>query len=214
MPTNKQSRHPGESFDVSEAKRRFAFEKRLQEHAKARAAALKRKALNASGARLAAIKREYAVVAKRFNESLARSKKIMRLVAEATKRQKLGLNSSAARRAENMAVNSLRKKLAETNLFNAKLLYTNKLLQNERLTSRQKAQIIRQLDNAKTVREAKLVYESLASTLAGISKPVNESTDRKVLGSSSRVTRPAMTQTLNECYEAERWAQLAGITKR
>ena len=192
---------------------RLAYEKNLQERAKARAAALKKEAAKASGRKLEEIKKEYATVAKRYNESLARAKKLTQLV-ESAKLQKARSNSAAARPAENTAVDSLRKKLAETNLFNAKLLYTNKLLQNESLTARQKAQVIKQLDSAKTVREAKLVYESLASTLAGTSKPVTESKDRTVLGSGSRATRPASTQTLNEGYEAERWAQLAGITKR
>jgi hypothetical protein len=97
-PTNKQSRHPGESF--GEAKKRLAAEKKLQEQAKARAAFLKQEAAKAKGNKLVAIKKEYAVVAKRFNESLARSKKITQLVAEATKQQKAGSNSSAARPAE------------------------------------------------------------------------------------------------------------------
>jgi hypothetical protein len=106
--------------------------------------------------------------------------------------------------------------LAETNLFNVKLVYANRILQLEGLTSRQKSQVIKQLDGVKTVREAKLVYESLTQTLGGSSKStVTEGADRKVLGSASRATRPAATsQSLNEGYEAERWAQLAGITKR
>jgi polyribonucleotide nucleotidyltransferase len=103
-------------------------------------------------------------------------------------------------------------KLAETNLFNAKLQYTNKLLQSESLTSRQKAAVIKQLDEAKTLAEVKLVYVSLTKTLAR--RPVTENKGRQVLGSSSRTTRPASTQTnLNEGYEAERWARLAGINK-
>lgn len=222
MPSNKQSRAPGDSFAVTrtEGLRRLAFEKKLQERAKARAAALKKEAAAAKSSKNASrfneAKKEYAVVAKRFNESVIRTKKIQQLVATATKKlQESRSNSGAARPAEDTAVNvTLRKKLAETNLFNAKLLYTNKLLQNEQLTARQKAQVIKQLDSAKTVREAKLVYESLANTLAGTSKPMTEGKDRQVLGSGSRATRPASTQTLNEGYEAERWAQLAGITKR
>ena len=222
MPTDKQSRHPGESFAVArtEGLRRLAFEKKLQEQAKNRAAALKKEAAAAKSSKNASrfneAKKEYALVAKRFNESVTRTKKITQVVANATKKlQESRSNSGAARPAENTAENAtLRKKLAETNLFNAKLLYTNKLLQNEQLTARQKAQVIKQLDTAKTVREAKLVYESLANTLAGTSKPVTEGKDRQVLGSGSRATRPASTQSLNEGYEAERWAQLAGITKR
>lgn len=200
-------------------KRRAAFEARLQERAKARAAFLKKEVAQAraenDAKRVAALKKEYAFVAKRFNESLRRSKKITSLMAEAKKAQNgFRPNGGPARSAESQVVESLRNKLAETNLINAKLLYTNKLLQNEQLTARQKAQVIEQLDSAKTVREAKLVYESLARTLAGTSKPANdEFRDRRVLGSSSRATRPASTQTLSEGYEAERWAKLAGITK-
>ena len=104
----------------------------------------------------------------------------------------------------------LRKKLAETNLFNAKLLFTNKILQTELLTARQKAQVIEQLDGAETIREAKLVYESLAKALV---KPRRTVSEGRVLGSSSQATRAASTQTpsLNEGLEAERWARLAGI---
>ncbi len=199
------------------AKRRLAFEARLQGRAKNRAAALKKEAARASarrdGKKYATLKREYAQVAKRFNESVDRSKKLRTMLAEATQVQKRGQNGSADRSAESRTEKTLRSKLAETNLINAKLLFTNKLLQNEQLSARQKAQVIEQLDSAKTVREAKLVYESLARTLAGTAKSVNESRDRKVLGSSSRVTRPASTQSLNEGYESERWARLAGITK-
>jgi hypothetical protein len=199
-------------------KRRAAFEARLQERAKARAASIKKEvALARSMKNLrkeAALKKEYALTAKRFNESRMRLNRISHQMAEAKKfHNESRPNGGSVRLAESKAVASLRNKLAETNLINMKLLFTNKLLQNESLTARQKAQVIEQLDSAKTVREAKLVYESLTRTLAGRSRPVNESRNRTVLGSASRATRPASTQTLNEGYEAERWARLAGITK-
>lgn len=187
--------------------RRLAFEKRIQERAKARAASLKKEAISArakkNSKKLAEVKKAYAFVAKRFNESVARTKKLQ---------SESRSNSDSTRSAENKTVEHLRTKLAETNLFNAKLQYTNKLLQNEQLTTRQKAQVIKQLDEAKTLREVKLVYESLAKTL--VRRTVNENRGHQVLGSSSRITRPASTQTsLNEGYEAERWAKLAGINK-
>ena len=220
-PSNKQSRAPGESFATtrSEGMKRLGFEKKLQERARSRAASLKKEAASPrtrqNARRLAEVKKEYALVARRFNESVTRAKKFALIVAQATRKlQEARSNSVATRPAESGADDTLRKKLAETNLFNAKLLYTNRILQNEQLTSRQKAQVIKQLDTVKTVREAKLVYESLASTLAGSARPVNEGKDRTVLGSGSRATRPASTQTLNEGHEAERWAQLAGITRR
>ena len=210
--SNAQNRMP-ESLQ-----RRARFERRLQARAKVKAAGLKREAFRARAARnlrrFNEAKRQYAYVARRFNESVARSKKISRLIAESARSQRgRSLNGSPTRRAESGAVNSLRNKLAETNLINAKLLYTNKLLQNDALTARQKAQVIEQLDSAKTVREAKLVYESLARALFNSSRSLTESRTRGVIGSASRATRPASTQTLNEGYEAERWARLAGIVK-
>lgn len=198
--------------------RRAAFESRLQERAKARASQIKKAVASARSKRdlkkESVLKKEYAQVARRFNESLDRSKKLTKLVAEAKKlHSESRRNGGSTRPAEKSAVeSSLRKKLAETNLFNAKLLYTNKLLQNESMTARQKSQVIEQLEEAKTLAEVKLVYESLAK-LAGNSRPVNESRNHKVIGSSSRTTRPASTQTLNEGFESDRWAKLAGIVK-
>jgi len=213
--------HESETWEKrkTEATRRLSFERKLQERARVRVSALKKEHASAKAKknmkRVAEIKKEYALIAKRFNESVERGKKMSKLVAEAARKiQESRENRGATRQAKDSAVvNNLRNKLAETNLFNAKLLYTNKLLQNERLSTKQKSQMIKQLDGAKSLREVKLVYNSLAETLAGDSKSMNESADRAVIGSASRVTKPASTQTLNEGYEAERWAKLAGIVK-
>lgn len=128
-----------------------------------------------------------------------------------TSRHGANRNGSPTGRA-GIAETKLRRQLAETNLFNAKLIFSNKLLQNESLSKRQKAEIIERLDEARTLREAKLVYESLTKAMAGTSRPLREGVDRRILGSSSAPTRPASTQ-LNEGVETERWARLAGITK-
>ena len=139
-------------------------------------------------------------------------------LSEALRRERRGSSrndvrpNDTSRRVHTENDNKLRAKLAEANLFNAKLAYSNKLLQNESLTKRQKAQVIERLDEAKNLREVKLVYESLVKTMAGTSRPLRENAERRVLGSSSRPTRSAST-TLNEGVETERWARLAGILK-
>lgn len=216
-----------EADDMSEAddalpmeslKRRLSFEKRLQERARTRAKQIKKEAAAARSRRdsksFTRLTSEFKTVNQRFVESKEREKKISKRLAEsATPRSQARQNGMSTRPAE-QAVNNLRKKLAETNLTNAKLLYTNKLLQNESLSAKQKADIIEQLDGATTLGEARRVYQSLSTVLAGGAKSrVTEGTDRKVIGSASRTTRPASTQTLNEGIEAERWAKLAGITK-
>ena len=101
----------------------------------------------------------------------------------------------------------LKKQLAEMNLFNAKLLYVNKLIQNRNVSSKQQRAIVEALDNAKTIREAKLVYEGLTRSLN--KKSLSEGT-RKVLGSSSKPTRSG-SATINESTQTNRWATLAGI---
>ena len=111
------------------------------------------------------------------------------------------------------ATTKLKGQLVEMNLFNAKLLYANKLLQNKNLTVKQQRAIVEALDNAKTLREAKLLYKSLSESLARRGrggKNLSESTIRTI-GSSSRSTRSAApTRNGNE---TDRWAVLAGISK-
>jgi len=59
----------------------------------------------------------------------------------------------------------LRTKLNEINLLNAKLLYVNKLIKHEGLTEGQKIKIIETFDRAKNVREAKLIYTTIAESV-------------------------------------------------
>tara|TARA_Y100000310_G_scaffold295461_1_gene326821 strand:- start:36 stop:1745 length:1710 start_codon:yes stop_codon:yes gene_type:complete len=111
------------------------------------------------------------------------------------------------------AVTSLRDQLIEMNLFNAKLLYANKLMQNRNVTSKQQRAIVEALDNAKTLREAKLLYKSLTTSLNKRSgRTLSEGRIAKTLGSSSRSTRSA--NPVNNGNEVDRWAVLAGIANK
>lgn len=104
----------------------------------------------------------------------------------------------------------LKDKLEESNLFNAKLLCCNKLLQNESLTARQKASAIERLDEAQSIREVKLVYESIVKALGREKSKINESA-RGGVGSSSRPVSSGGATLLNEGAIVDRWAKLAGI---
>jgi len=197
--------------DVSESRlaRRLKIERRIQERAQHRIVALKREGRQARPARKAALIRQIRALNVKVNESISRSKKVRAALTES--RRSVGLNNRRSQRTESSgdrrAVNNLRAKLSEKNLDNMKLKYTNKLLQNESLSKKQKAIVIERLDEARTPRELKLVYESVSKTLTR--RSLTESGSR---GSSSRVTRPASTQNLlNEGFETERWAKLAGI---
>jgi hypothetical protein len=112
------------------------------------------------------------------------------------------------------ALNGMKDQLSEMNLFNAKLLYANKLMQNRDLTASQQRHIVESLDQAKTLREAKLLFEGLTKSLlkgTGRSGSLNESATRRIVGGSSRSTSSA--QALNNRVETDRWALLAGIKK-
>lgn len=109
-------------------------------------------------------------------------------------------------------VHALKGQLSEMNLFNAKLLYANKLMQNRDLTPRQQRAIVEALDNANTLREAKLLYKSLTTSLnkkRGNSGRLSEGVVR-ARGSSSSPTRTAQP-VQSGVGEKDRWAVLAGL---
>jgi len=109
------------------------------------------------------------------------------------------------------AVGSLRTQLTEMNLFNAKLLYANKLMQNRNVTPKQQRAIVEALDKARTLREAKLLYQSLTASLNKRSTKGRSLTESRALrgGSSSKSTRSAAAAKSG--VEVDRWAVLAGI---
>ena len=109
-----------------------------------------------------------------------------------------------------VAVRKMKKQLSEMNLFNAKLLYANKLMQNRELSIKQQKHIVESLDNASTLNEAKLLFESLSSSLTRTGRNLSEGSSRKIFGSSSKaVGRSQGSNTV----ELDRWATLAGLKK-
>jgi hypothetical protein len=110
------------------------------------------------------------------------------------------------------AINGLRRELNEQKLFNAKLLYVNKLMQNTSLPQTKLKAVVEALDSAKTLREANLLYKSLNESLSRTTSSLSEGANRTV-GSSSRSTRPG--GMINESVgETDRWAVLAGIGEK
>ena len=109
-------------------------------------------------------------------------------------------------------VKFLRSKINEVNLLNAKLLFTNKLFRNGNLTEGQKLKVIETFDRAKSTREVKLVYTTLAeSTIAPrkTKKAVREGFASKRVAS----TRPSKA-VINEGADlAQRFKKLAGLIK-
>jgi hypothetical protein len=110
----------------------------------------------------------------------------------------------------------LKNELNEVNLLNAKLLYANKLFNKYSLSEGQKLKVINSFDNAETVRETKLVFNTLNESFESENKVKKEKTKSitEGLGMASKpvgsVKKPA--GMLNESNEfVSRLQKLANI---
>lgn len=109
-------------------------------------------------------------------------------------------------------INTLRSELQEVNLLNAKLLYVNKIFKAKNLTESQKVKVIASFDKATTAKEAKIVFESLESTLTAISTSNNKSQIKESLGFASKAAGVAPKKQIVEVNDSiSRMQQLAGI---
>lgn len=131
--------------------------------------------------------------------------------------------SRSIRRAKRQTVLAERKaraataELKESNLFNAKLLYVTKLMQQHELNNKQQRAIIEAMDNAKTQREAKLLFTSLNESLNKKSaNKLNESKKNTINESRNAYSNRSLQSgqaPRGNGVELDRWAILAGIKK-
>jgi hypothetical protein len=105
-------------------------------------------------------------------------------------------------------IETLRQDLNEINLLNAKLLYTNKIFKAKNLTENQKVKVLNMFDKAATVKETKLVYETLSEGLKETRKPIKES-----LGMASKTmgTTNHKQPIVESDSMVSRFQKLAGI---
>jgi len=108
------------------------------------------------------------------------------------------------------AVDSLREQLEKLNLFSAKLLFVNKLMQNKNINESQQRSIIKVLDEAETLQEAKSLYTTLTDTLGKSNAKARKTLSESVSGSSARPTTSSQTSTGSQ-FELNRWERLAGL---
>lgn len=111
-------------------------------------------------------------------------------------------------------IKTLRKELNEVNLLNAKLLYINKIFKAKNLSESQKLKVISSFDKATTTREAKLLYESLNSSLVVNTKNNNRTSIKESLGFASKAAGKAPNRTIVESNDViTRMQKLANIIK-
>ena len=106
-------------------------------------------------------------------------------------------------------------KLQEINLQNARLLYANRVLGDSSLNEQQKNKIAELVSAARSVEEAKMVYETLQKTMAGIKKEAPQSLSEVVTKRSSVILSGNRKEerTAEKSPTYSRWATLAGTNK-
>lgn len=105
--------------------------------------------------------------------------------------------------------------LSETNLLNAKLLYINKIFKAKNLTENQKAHVLAVFEKAETVKETKLVYETIKENLA---KPETSNKKKHFIQearsfASKTIETSKRTPVIEVDAVYERMQKLAGIKK-
>ncbi len=108
-------------------------------------------------------------------------------------------------------INKQKSALHEVGLMNAKLLLVTKLLGKLNLSESAKLNVISSIDKAKTLREAKLIYSTIAENLNKSGKTIKEGISSK---STRSVGKPTNGMFLNEqknVIDTARWKKLAGI---
>ena len=111
-------------------------------------------------------------------------------------------------------IEQLKKDLHETNLLNSKLLYVNKIFKANNLNEAQKVNIIAAFDKAETVKEVKLVFETVSDNVVTTKKGNVSESKVKGMASKATGTTASKPEVINEVSDTVRRMQkLAGIIK-
>ena len=102
------------------------------------------------------------------------------------------------------ALNTVKSELNEVNLLNSKLLYVNRIFKANTLDEAQKLRVVETLDKASSVKEAKLIYETIKDTftISKEKKTTPKKSIRENLGMASRAAglstaskKPVLTES-------------------
>ena len=109
-------------------------------------------------------------------------------------------------------IGTLQKELNEVNLLNAKLLYVNKIFKSNDLNESQKVNIIAAFDKAETVKEVKLVYETVSENVVAKKEKATIKESKLGMASKATGTTASKPEVINEVSDTVRRMQkLAGI---
>ena len=142
-----------------------------------------------------------------LNESLTQENK--------TLKQQLNEVKAQMSKIRNVA-NTLKENIDQTNLTNAKLLYQNKALSSDSMNERQKNKLVEALNNAETVEEAKVIFDTLENTVGSTSRKSQPKSLVEAVEKSSSIVYASRKQRIAEQKQPpayDRWKFLAGIDK-
>ena len=108
-------------------------------------------------------------------------------------------------------IEQLKEKLDESNLTNAKLLYQNRILNSVSLNERQKEKIVETISNAKSVEEARIIFETLQSSVGSTKKRKMPESLNEVVSRSSSAFLPRREERAKSDPFADRMKALAGL---
>ena len=106
-------------------------------------------------------------------------------------------------------IKALKTELNEINLFNAKLMYVNKIFKAKNLNEAQKTKVINAFDRATSVKEVENTYKTL---LESVTVDTKKSSLKESVGFASKPIGNAPARPIVEADAfVTRWQQLAGI---
>lgn len=106
-------------------------------------------------------------------------------------------------------IKALKNELNEINLFNAKLMYVNKIFKAKNLNESQKTRVISAFDRATSVKEVENTYKTLQETVSAETK---KSSLKESVGFASKAMGNAPARPIVEADAfVTRWQTLAGI---
>jgi len=146
--------------------------------------------------------------------------KALKALQESNNKLTLDLTKARSDKKQLMkVVGKAKNQLQESNLTNAKLLYTNKVLMSDSMNERQKNKIAEALSNSESVEEAKVIYETLQSATGStidnkkpesLSEAMNKTTSTLILSHRKRDRE----KTTQDDASLTRWKVLAGLNKK
>ena len=119
-----------------------------------------------------------------------------------------GLKAKNAKMLE--ALQILRNNFNKTNLSNARLVYTNKVLTDNSLNERQKTKIVEALSKSDSIEEAKVIFETLKSAVGSVTGKARPQSLREHIERPSATLPRRQARTVDSPV-SERMQILAGI---